>query len=121
MTGVLANYYIPVQQVDMAGMDQANFFNYDTSQFSEVMNTGSDWKSFDLNSFSYLVSDSTVFFIMDINEDIYKIYFTAFSGSSIAGVYTFNQEKVFTSSVSENVAYAGVYPNPACRSIECDI
>jgi predicted lipoprotein with Yx(FWY)xxD motif len=53
---------------------------------------GWNWKKFDMTSFTYSVVDSTVYFIKPVQGDIYKLYFTAFKGST-TGVVKFNLEK----------------------------
>lgn len=43
---------------------------------------GWEWKSFDMNTFSWTVADSTVFFVNTWERNIYKMVFTTFAGSS---------------------------------------
>ncbi|MEI6433370.1 MAG: hypothetical protein WCP32_00900 [Bacteroidota bacterium] len=53
---------------------------------------GWNWKIFDMNTYTYKIVDSTVYFIKPVKGDIYKLYFTAFSGTS-TGIVKFNIEK----------------------------
>jgi hypothetical protein len=84
---------------------------------------GWDWKKFDMGSFSYKIIDSTVYFVRPIKGDIYKLYFTAFTGSG-SGVVRFNTEKAAgagipdTRSVFQNL---NVWPNPATNFINIEI
>jgi hypothetical protein len=76
---------------------------------------GWDWKVFDNNTFSFKIVDSTVYFIKQIKGDIYKLYFTTFTGSS-TGLVKFNLEKAASAGLFELNASPeslSVYPNPA--------
>lgn len=117
MTGILVNSDVYVQEV--AGIDTASD-SYDLSLFNDTISQiGSDWKTFDLNTYTYNVSDSLVFFVQDSLDSengypVYKMIITAFGGST-DGTVTFTQEKVSssTSIYEEEQAALSVYPNPA--------
>jgi hypothetical protein len=91
VTGVLTN--LNVQTIRKEGVDSTdNSFNPDdfTSNISEI---GSDWKTFDMSTFSYKVVDSLAFFVKTPAEKVYKVMFTGFEGSS-SGIITFNKTDV---------------------------
>lgn len=120
VTGVLANSQrVSIQQVD--GVDQATFENYTESEFnSNYSEIGSDWKTFNMGTFTYDVEAERVYFAKVYNADVtdstyWKLYFTAFSGSS-EGKYTFIQKNVTSAnSIKEinGLELFEVYPNPA--------
>lgn len=75
---------------------------------------GWEWKSFDMNTFTWTCADSTAFFVHTWDRDIYKLVFTVFGGSS-SGKVVFNSELQSPSSVVNPVkGYnpVGIYPNP---------
>ena len=53
---------------------------------------GWNWKKINMITFTYSVVDSTVFYVKPVNGDMYKMYFTAYSGTP-GGVVKFNLEK----------------------------
>lgn len=117
VTGVLTNDdHVLAQEVRESGMDQATHSSYEESAFtSNISEIGSDWKHF--NGASYDLIDTVVYYLktyQDTDSSYYKIYFTAFSGSS-EGKYTFMQEKLALTSVpgTDEEQLLQVYPNPA--------
>lgn len=124
VTGVLINDdHVVAQEVRESGMDQASHNSYVDTSFTDTISViGSDWKTFDMGSFSYLVNDTVVYYLKtygDTDSTYYKIYFTEFSGSS-EGKYTFMQEEIWLTSAedSELPEYLlEVYPNPATDRI----
>ncbi|MFZ4464462.1 MAG: T9SS type A sorting domain-containing protein [Bacteroidales bacterium] len=75
---------------------------------------GHDWKSFDMNTFSWTIADSTVYFVKNEKGDIYKFIPDYFSGSG-SGKTGFVKKLLSLSSVNETATKASfvVYPNPA--------
>ena len=75
---------------------------------------GWNWKSFNMDTFTWTVEDSTVFFVQTRNNDIYKLVFTAFEGSS-TGKIGFEKLPVSPAGipfVNHDLAEVTVYPNP---------
>lgn len=123
VTGVQINSrYVQVQQVD--GIIQEEYENYTEANFnSNLSEIGSDWKSFDMGSFTYVVEDERVYFTKNYNETLtdstyWKLYFTGFGGSS-NGIYSFTQKEVGGTSINElaGVSLFDVFPNPATHQI----
>ncbi|MEI7980764.1 MAG: T9SS type A sorting domain-containing protein, partial [Bacteroidota bacterium] len=84
---------------------------------------GWDWKVFDMNTFTYRIVDSTVYFIKGMNGDIHKLYFTGFAGST-TGVITFVKSRAAAAGVNDlagNSTDIKVYPNPATDRIIINI
>jgi hypothetical protein len=104
-----------VQEVRETAMDQSTYNTFDYGSFSENISTiGSDWKSFNINTFQWELIDTVVYFVRALGGgDVYKIYFTDFGGSG-TGVYTFVQENLGSNDISTiNEAFTEIYPNPA--------
>jgi hypothetical protein len=126
VTGILMNDdHILAQEVRESGMDQSTHNSYVDTAFTDTISIiGSDWKTFDMGSFIYVLNDTVVYYLKTddgdstTNSAYYKIYFTGFSGSS-DGKYTFMQEKLTFVSAEEHELQTllQVYPNPAADNI----
>ena len=74
---------------------------------------GWDWKTFDMNTFTYILSDSTFFYVKDLAGNVNRLEFTKFIGSS-SGKIVFNKGVSSASSVAEtNPENLMIWPNPA--------
>ncbi len=93
----------------------------DTLAYSDAITTiGYDWKNF--TGTGWELRD-VVYFVKDREEDLYRLYFTGFEGSS-TGTSTFELQLVGISSVTvrgERVADFALYPNviSAEASLSC--
>jgi hypothetical protein len=122
VTGVLTNDdHVFAQEVRESGMDQATQSTYDKSAFTTTISViGSDWKQFNMGTFTYDLNDTVVYYLKSYSDTTYyKIYFTGFTGSS-EGKYTFMQEKLvsFVSTQDHELPLLlQVYPNPASDRI----
>jgi hypothetical protein len=126
VTGVLSNDdHILAQEVRESGMDQSTHNSYVDTAFTDTISIiGSDWKTFDGGSFSYVLVDTVVYYLKTddgdstTNSAYYKIYFTGFTGSS-EGKYTFMQERLTFVSAEEHELQSllQVYPNPVADRI----
>jgi hypothetical protein len=89
VTGVLTNMdreTAEIRNTDPGLADPA------TAEFSSHISViGSDWKAFDMGSFSYVIEPDLCYFVKK-GEDIYKITFTGTDGSA-TGKIAFNKEK----------------------------
>jgi hypothetical protein len=120
VSGILTNEdHILAQQVSQTGLDQATFVDFNEGDFTTDMHViGSDWKQFNGQTFSYDLTDSTVFFLKQRSETdsaYYKIYFTGFTSGMADGKYTFVQEKLSRVPVEAHLEASlfDLYPNPA--------
>jgi hypothetical protein len=114
VTGVLTNSDVTVAQVNNVG-DVNNVSHLGHNYVSVINEIGWDWKSYSFATNSYVIADSLVYFAELANEDIYKIIFTGFGGSS-TGDFIFTKEKVFSVGLEENLVKSellNVFPNPA--------
>ena len=114
VTGVLTNAGVEVAQVD--DVDQETYADFNSHTFSHYINEiGWDWKSFNMQSFAFDLEEERVFFIKSIDEEIYKLYFTDFGGSS-TGNFEFELEALSTASITDinqEKSVFSVYPNPS--------
>jgi hypothetical protein len=111
VTGVLLNKDVEAVKVYPVD-DPVNFSDYVSQIFSAEINTiGYNWKSFSGGSF--VIADSTVYFVKTQNQDIWKVIFTSFEGST-TGSMGFTTEKVFANTISNGIEQIEfeIYPNP---------
>jgi len=83
--------------------------------FNREINTiGYEWKSYDLTSNSWTIADSTVFFVKDRSNVVWKMILTGFGGS-VNGNFDFNKGLAVPAGISEQdeIRSFGCYPNPA--------
>lgn len=112
VTGVLQNDSVQVAKA--YPVDPATV-NVNQVTFSDAINTiGYDWKAFDFSTNSYIIADSTVYFVKDRAGNPWKVIFTGFGGSA-TGDFMFDQEPATTVGVGESLSIRtlGLYPNPA--------
>lgn len=84
VTGVLTNNDIMVAKLH--DTDTANN-DYSAATYSKVLNTiGSDWKSFNMETYTYDISENLVYFAQDKNGKYYKLVFTSFEGSTTGNI-----------------------------------
>ncbi len=112
VVGLLQNYDVTVAQVD--GVD-LSFSDTTGLVYSESIKTiGSDWKAFNMGTMSYTTSDTTVYFVKTAVGEIYKLYFTGYSGTS-TGKSFFTVETIQTVGIHDinNQTAMSIYPNPS--------
>jgi len=119
VTGVLSNAGVKIQQVK--GVSQSEFTDYQKSMFNDTISEiGSDWKSFSMTTFQYVVDPETVYFVQDTvgaDKSIWKLYFTGFSGSA-TGTYSFVKTKMNATGIKNtSERNLTVFPNPATQEI----
>jgi hypothetical protein len=110
VTGVLHNPNIEIAENDEPGGMPMN----PALGYSEDINTiGYDWKSF--GGAGFVVDSDKAFYIKYMDNTIYRLTFTAFSGSSSGDLtFVFNDVTASLSIeyISKNVSF-GIYPNPS--------
>ena len=110
VTGVLSNSNVVVAQEDQVDV---SVINSPTSSYQTAINTiGYDWKSY--GGGGYVLASDLCYFIKDVNDDIWKIFFSEFEGSS-TGKIVFNKEALTLSNTSEmeQINSFAIYPNPS--------
>jgi len=102
-----ANKYYPVAE---------GYSDWGVKAFETNKNTiGYDWKEFDMTTFSYVIKDSIAFFVKNDIDDVYKLTFSFWEGSS-TGKFGLNKEILSLSGLQDNDNYENnvlIYPNPA--------
>ncbi len=92
--------------------------NYSTYPCSSELNViGRDWKEYNQGAATWTIHDSLVYFVTTTNQEVYKLVFTDYSGSS-TGVIKFKKTRLLTSPTALNdlseqtTAILNAYPNP---------
>ena len=115
VTGVLSNIGIKIAKA----INIANPFNYtdfSTHTFIEDINSiGCDWKTF---QGSYIIDNNRCYFVKDYNNNVWRIIFTDFEGTT-SGNIQFNTELIGSiNSLDNNLQnYFNIYPNPASSDV----
>jgi hypothetical protein len=117
VTGVFSNKGIRVAQAD--NVVSPSYNNWTAHSFnSNISIIGGDWKFFDLANNAWKLVNDTVYFIKSKQNDVWKLRFTGFSGSS-TGNYIFTKEKLSTVGLTENdgalAVSLSIYPNPSTQ------
>lgn len=84
---------------------------------------GWNWKTFSMDTFTWTVEDSTIFFIETRVKDVYKLVFNKFEGSS-SGKIGFEKISVSLAGVpfvQPETASVCVYPNPVKNQINIEL
>lgn len=115
VTGALSNQGIKIADANNIP-SPFTYVDYNAHTFSQEINTiGYNWKTFDMSSFTYTLDNNRCFFIKDYNQNVWRIIFTQFDGSSTGNI-EFNTQSLSSTSVS-NIANTNnslnIYPNPA--------
>ena len=114
LTGTLSGLDVEVAQAD--GIDPASveFSNYEDSLQTALDVIGYDWKSFDLNTFSWSLPLDRVYFVKTAEGEVHKLQFIDFEGSS-TGVAVFEQTDLGIVNAVEAHPVVNdftVFPNP---------
>lgn len=121
VTGVLSNQNVVTAKVENVA-DVTTFNDYATQTYSSNINTiGYNWKTYNMSTNAYVVTDSTVFFVQAVDSAIWKVVMTGFGGSANGNII-FSKEKLksapvpvdTTTGISHVAASASlsVSPNP---------
>jgi hypothetical protein len=112
VTGVLSNPDIKVKRFEAVPTTYTDWWVGDWDSTRSPI--GWDWKAFNMGTFTYDMVDSLVFFVLSQNNDIYKLLFTKFDGTS-TGKIAFDLGKVSSLGIGGKVNTMSVtaYPNPA--------
>ncbi|NRB62471.1 MAG: T9SS type A sorting domain-containing protein [Saprospiraceae bacterium] len=125
VTGVIQAPGVEVAQVTTMEPDTRPFDPSTDSLSTDVDVIGYDWKSFDLSTFSYSIVDDLVFFVKSKTDELYKLQFIDFEGSS-SGISVFTQQSAgLVSDTRENQWLEGIaiqtYPNPFVSRVQLSI
>ena len=90
VTGVLTN--MDREAAEVRNMDPDEADPSDAKFTTDISVIGSDWKSFDMGSFSYVIEPDLTYFVKS-GDNTYKIVFTGTDGSA-SGKMVFDIEKL---------------------------
>ena len=113
VTGVLGNIDIEVAQADNI-QNPLSYTDYSSHNFdNEINSIGYDWKSF---QGSYVVDPNRCYFIKDYNQNIWRLAFTGFDGTSTGNI-EFNTELISVTGINDLVTGGSlnIYPNPSIK------
>ena len=118
-TGALTAPGIEVAQVDNVVPADTEYADHTDSLDTANDVIGFDWKFFDLGGFQWVVETERVYFLKMPNNQVYKLNFTAFGGSS-SGSMTFEKEDLgiitTVSNPQSNFKEVAVFPNPVATN-----
>ena len=114
VAGVLQNKNVSALQVDGIDPSLAQWTNDPFDAHINVI--GSDWKTFNMQTFMYEYAQDRTYFVKDKAGNIWKLVFIAYGGSA-NGDMTFTQEMMSATGVDEITPSASVmaYPNPVTQ------
>jgi len=114
VTGALTNTtYRPLTIAEVNDVPVVEADPITANYVSDIEVIGYDWKTFNMGTFSYTIEDSLCYFLKDDADNIWKLVFTGFVGSSNGKIY-FTKEQVTFASIEENkTAPMTAYPVPA--------
>lgn len=111
VTGVLSNDGVSVNEV--SGVASTDADTLSTSFSNSIAEIGYNWKTLNYSNYQYEAKDSLTYFVKSKTDDVWKVVFTGFGGSS-SGDFEFTKEKLVALSLEEgqSLSQLGVYPNP---------
>lgn len=110
--GVQNNFKVYANEFKGVGPDFTDWTNKPFDSTKSAI--GWEWKSFDMNSFTWTVADSLAFFVKSRTHDIHKLVFTGFAGTASGRIF-FEKYAVSPAVVSEMPSSGvpfRVFPNP---------
>ncbi|NTV83524.1 MAG: T9SS type A sorting domain-containing protein [Bacteroidales bacterium] len=98
-----------------------NFSDYASMPFDSTKSPiGWEWKTFDMNTFTWTVADSTAFFVHTRKDNVYKLVFTKFEGSTTGNI-VFSKEPLSAGIFDQDIkSELTVYPNPVSDHLTID-
>lgn len=107
-----------VESAERRSVDVKNNDTMNANWTTEITNIGSDWKSYDGQQQTYTIVSDLSYFVKTELGDVWKIYFTGYTGGS-EGKSLFNVTNISSSVSVAPVAMlnATTYPNPADSKI----
>lgn len=119
VTGVVNNVDVPGSKFAPVAPDYSDWAA--SPMDSTKTPIGYDWKYFDMGVFAYVVEDSTVFFVQNMNTDVYRLTFSVFDYTN--GHIVFEKSAASMANIEDAVEHSGlnVYPNPSSQFVSIDI
>ena len=115
VNGVLINSNLAVAEVHPVSPGFGDWSELDFLPKTNII--GHDWKTINMSTFQWEITDSLAYFIRKENGPVVKLVFEAFSGSA-GGTSTFNLTTVSSTGLAENtLTGATIYPNPVAGEL----
>ena len=115
LTGILSAPGVEVAQANNIDPYDIDFNDYLDSLDTNLEIIGSDWKRFDLSTFTWSMELERVYFVKLPDNHLWKAYFIDFEGAS-TGTATMEKTDLgilsSTNDPASNFEEFGVYPNP---------
>lgn len=115
VTGILTAPGVQVAQANNADPMTVSYDDYVDSLEARIDVIGQDWKYFDLAAFSWEVEEGRIYFMKLENDQVWKLEFIDFEGSS-TGTATFIKTDLGTITAviqpESNFTEFGLFPNP---------
>jgi len=116
VVGVMSNKGVKVAQADNVA-SPATYNNWTAHTLnSNITEIGHDWKYFNLSGNVWWLSQDTAYFVKDKGNNVWKMRFTAFGGSTNGNVI-FSKEKLSAVGIADIqgnvISKVTVYPNPS--------
>lgn len=117
VSGVLSHPDIRVAQVAQVDPLTADWTG---TQFSSDISTiGYDWKSFNMQTFTYDIQDSLVYFVQDQTGNVWRVILEGFGGSSTGDFHLAKQLMPLSQQSASTVAtQLSAFPNPSRGQVE---
>jgi hypothetical protein len=111
VVGVLDNFKVYANEFYPVGPDFVDWMSMPLDSTKSPV--GWEWKTFDMGTFTWTVADSTAFFVQTRKNNIYKLVFTKFEGST-TGKIVFEKSPMSSAGLVERNINdeVTVFPNP---------
>ena len=80
VTGVLQNIDVKAQEINAADISPDEM--PEKGYLTDISTIGSDWKIIDMTTYQYSMDDTKAYYVKDRDNNIYRIQFRTFEGSS---------------------------------------
>lgn len=87
VTGILQNIGVTAQE--STDIDPKSEMMPSSGFLTDISTIGSDWKIIDMSTYQYSIDETRVFFVKDLNDNVFRIKFTSFEGTS-SGNFSFD-------------------------------
>lgn len=119
VVGVMTNKGVKVAQADNVA-SPATYNNWSAHTLNtNITEIGHDWKYFNLSGNAWWLSQDTIYFVKDKPNNIWKVRFTGFGGST-NGNFILSKEKLSTVGVADVegniISKFTIYPNPSSEN-----
>lgn len=115
VTGILTNRGIKTREARNIDVTVAEWGDFAEEEIIDVI--GSDWKAFNMGTYTYDIEAELSYFMTDKSGNIWQVIFTDFGGSANGNI-EFTKEMISAVSIDENAEInLGIYPNPASDQV----